>query len=104
MQAFEEIWTPVSPAECRMEKIGMQRYDDGGRTWVHLLNYQYDEKADRVLPVERLELTLRNVAGGPPKILVPDGGPAPACELSLEDRITRIVLRDVRLYTVLCFG
>ena len=104
MQAFEEIWTPVSPAECRMEKIGMQRYDDGGRTWVHLLNYQYDEKADRVLPVERLELTLRNVAGGPPTILVPDGGPAPACELSLEDRITRIVLRDVRLYTVLCFG
>ena len=44
-------------------------YDDDGRTWIHLLNYQYDEKADCILPVERLELALRNVAGGQPRIL-----------------------------------
>lgn len=103
MQTFEEAWAPISPAECRMENIGMQRYDDDGRTWIHLLNYQYDEKADCILPVERLELALRNVAGGQPRILVPDGTPAPVCELSRQDEITRIVLRDVSLYTVLVF-
>ncbi len=74
-----------------------------GKTWIHLLNYLYDEQADRVQPIEKLELTLRNVPGTVPRILVPEGSPVPGCETVREGEKTRIILRNAGLYTVLVF-
>ncbi len=39
-------------------EIGMQRYDAGGKTYVHLLNYAYDDASDAIIPVENVEVRL----------------------------------------------
>lgn len=104
MNVFDKVYGPVAPVECVREKIGVQRYDDGGKTWIHLLNYQYDEREDRVQPVGRLELKLRRVGSKMPKVLVPDGVPVPACEIRHEGEKTILVLHNVGLYTVLAYN
>ena len=104
MAAFEKLYAPVSPVDCRVDKIGVQRYDSEGKTWVHLLNYRYDEQADRILPFGELRLTLRNVPEGKPEILVPEGIEPPDCEIVRNGLITEVVLRNAGLYTVLAFG
>jgi hypothetical protein len=103
MTAFGELYHAYAPVDCRTEKIGVQRYDDGGKTWIHLLNYQYDERVDRVAPLESLELTLRDVPGMAPELLVPAGDRAPGCEVVREGERIRLILRNVGLYTVIAF-
>ena len=103
MGAFEKLYDACAPVECAAKSIGVQRYDSGGKAWIHLLNYRYDEQADRVQPIEKLELTLRNVPGTVPRILVPEGSPVPGCETVREGEKTRIILRNAGLYTVLAF-
>ena len=104
MAAFEAMYAPVCPAECRHGKIGMQRYDREEKTWIHLLNYRYDEAAGRVLPLDTLELTLRDVPGSKPVLLVPEGDPVPEYEAVQDGNLTRVTLRNVGLYTILAFG
>ena len=104
MAVFEKCYAPVAPVECRMENIGVQRYDCMGKTWIHLLNYQYDEAADRILPVRELELSLRDMPEGTPAVWVPEGVPVPEAEVVREGDMTRLVLRNVGLYTMLAFG
>ena len=104
MEAFGQVFAPFSPLECRTEKIGVQRYDRDGKTWVHLLNYRYDEQADRVLPADRVELTLRDVDAEKLQILAPAGDPLPGCETCGEEETVKIVLSNAGLYTVLVFG
>ncbi len=104
METFEALYAPVSPVECRHEKIGLQRYDRDGKTWIHLLNYQYDDTSDRVLPLDTLELTLRGVTGSKPEILVPEGSSVPEYEAVRDGDLTRITLRNAGLYTILSFG
>ena len=103
MEIFEKLYAVFAPVECRLEKVGIQRYDNGGKTWVHLLNYRYDEKEDRVLPIETLEFTVRNVSGDP-EILVPAGEPVPACEVHRDGDTAKVILRNAGLYTVAVFG
>ena len=103
LETFEALYAPVSPAECRHEKIGLQRYDRDGKTWIHLLNYQYDEAADRVLPLPELRLTARSLPGTAPEILAPEGHPVPACEIRRDGDLAEIILRNVGLYTILAF-
>lgn len=104
MAAFEEMYASAAPVECRTEKIGVQRFDGDGKAWIHLLNYRYDEQADRVLPAETLELTLRDVPGTAPEILVPAGDPVPSYEIRREAEKTVLTLRNAGLYTVVAFG
>ena len=104
MAAFRECLAGAAPVECAHEKIGVQRYDLDGKTWVHLLNYNYDEEADRVLPLNTLSLLLRNVAGDTPAVLVPDGEPLPQCETVRDGNVLRVTLRNPGLYTILAFG
>lgn len=104
MAAFEELYAPVAPVECRADKIGVQRFDSGEKAWIHLLNYRYDEQADRVLPAESLELTLRDVPGKAPEILVPAGDPVPSYEIRREAEKMVLTLRNAGLYTVVAFG
>ena len=101
--AFEKLYAAFAPVECRAEKVGIQRYDNGGKTWIHLLNYRYDEQEDRVLPMETLEFTVRNVSGKP-EILVPAGDPVPACEVHRAGDNVKVILRNAGLYTVAVFG
>ena len=54
-------------------------------------------------PLEKLEITLRNVSGNP-TVLVPEGDPLPETEISRDGDLTRVTLRNAGLYTVLSFG
>ena len=103
MEAFERLYAPCAPVECRADRIGVQRYDRQGKAWIHLLNYRYDDREDRVKPVDKLELTLRNLPVTEPEILVPEGSPVPAYEMSREGDMIHMVLRNAGLYTVIAF-
>ena len=101
METFEPLYTHIAPVLCRAEKIGVQRYDRDGKTWVHLLNYRYDEAEDRILPVETLKLSLRDTGDRDPVLLAPEGIPLPEMSVSRSGGITEITLRGVGLYTVI---
>ena len=47
---------------------------------------------------------IRDVAGKEPVILVPEGDPVPACEISAEGNKTKLLLHNVGLYTVVAFA
>ena len=104
MAAFEPLYAGCAPLECRMEKIGVQRYDNNGKTWIHVLNYRYDDLSDRVLPIEKLEMTVRDVDGKQMQILVPDGETVPTYGIMGEDGMTKVTLYGAGLYTVIAFG
>ncbi len=104
MEAFGRMYGPMAPVECAAEKIGLQRYDREGKTWIHLLNYQYDEQADRILPREELRFTLRRAAPGEPKVYVPAGVEKPECRVERDGETVTVILRNAGLYTVVAFG
>ena len=104
MESFDALYAPIAPVECRVGKIGVQRYDLDGRAWIHLLNYQYDEQADRITPVRELHLTARNLPGTEPKVLAPEGSPVPEYTISRNGDLAEITLYGAGLYTVLAFG
>ncbi len=104
MEAFDALYAPVSPMECRHPRVGVQRYDQDGKTWIHLLNYQYDEQADRVQPIPRLELLLRDVPDTPPQLLTPEGVQPPEYELTRQAGLTRLLLRNPGVYTLIAFS
>lgn len=100
MKAFAELYEGFAPVICDAEDIGVQRYDKDGVTYVHLLNYRYDEKEDRVMPVDTLKLTLRNVADDI-TVLTPDGIIKAGVSAEKEGNEMHISLKDLGLYTVL---
>ena len=104
MAAFESLYAGCAPLECRMEKIGVQRYDNNGKTWIHVLNYRYDDLSDRVLPIEKLEMTVRDVDVKQMQILAPDDETVPTYGIRGEDGITKVTLYGAGLYTVIAFG
>ena len=103
MEAFDRIYGGIAPVECTDERVGIQRYDDGGRTWIHLMNYQYDDQKDCIVPIETLRVTVRDAAYRKPEILVPEGDAVPACEAVRKDDLTVVTLRNVGLYTIIAF-
>jgi len=104
MAAFETLYADFAPVECREEKIGVQRYDSNSKTWIHVLNYRYDKETDRIQPIEKLELIIRDVDGKEPGIFVPDGEAAPAYGIRKEAGKTRLILYKAGLYTVIAFS
>ncbi len=100
LRAFEELYADIAPVLCDAENIGIQHYEREGAVYVHLLNYRYDEAADRVLPADELTLTIR---GGREEITVYTlEGIAPAeAVLRNEGGKSIVTLKNAGLYTVL---
>ena len=96
MEAFETAYASVAPAECREEKIGIQRYDADGKTWIHVMNYRYDEAEDRVQPAPCLRIRVPDLVGKALKCYTPEGVQAPGCTAEG----TELVLRNAGLYTI----
>ncbi len=103
MQAFEALYKDFAPVDCRAEKVGVQRYDENGKAWIHLLNYRYREQEDRVALIPVLELALRDLPETAPVFHVPDGTPVPEYSLSRSGGRALLTLRNVGLYTVIEF-
>lgn len=101
--AFEAVYSPVSTAVCTDPRVGMHRFDADGRTFVHLLNYDYDMEEDRVRPVGELEVTLRETAGEV-KVWGLDGEvPESEYEVIRKDGEITVKLFDVGVYRVVTF-
>ncbi len=104
MEAFRTLYAVFAPVECAQENIGIQRYDQDGRAYIHILNYGYQESADRVEPLPVLSLTVRNAGGTLPQVRVPEGIPVPFCEVKpAGEGLLEVTLRNVGLYTILAF-
>ena len=103
METFEPMYAAAAPVVCRAERIGVQRYDSEGRTFVHVLNYRYDEKADRVIPAEELKLTVRGVGSREPQALTPAGVAVPQMDVLRKGEDAEITLRGAGVYTVIAF-
>ena len=80
---------------------GIQRFDKDGAAYIHILNYRYEEAADRVKPVDEIELILRD-AGDDVTVLTLYGAAAAEVSVRKEDGRSRILLRNAGLYTVVC--
>ena len=99
---FEELYGPVSTAQCQDKRIGMKRYDAEDGTFVHLINYDYSEKADRVVPVDELKVTLRSLPGRNVRVYRLDGETDEFSAEFDEDADTyTVTLRNVPVYTVI---
>ncbi|MCR5119730.1 MAG: beta-galactosidase [Lachnospiraceae bacterium] len=103
IKAFMNLYEREAPLLCDEKDLGVQRYDKDGVTYVHLLNYRYDESEDRVLPIEDMELTLRDVADSI-SLITPEGIAAPGISVNKNGNETRVSLKNTGLYTVLRFG
>ncbi len=101
MEVFDGLYADIAPVLCGTKNVGIQRYDKDGAVYVHVLNYRYDEAADCVKPVDEMELVLRDVADNV-TILTPEGVAKAEASVKKEGALSRIVLRNVGLYTVVC--
>lgn len=101
METLLPLYESFAPVLCSDENIGVQRYDHGGRTWIHLLNYHYDEAADQILPPETLCLTLRGIGRRNPVVLAPEGIPVPDLVISRMGDMAEITLRGLGVYAVI---
>lgn len=104
MAAFEQVYAPISPVTCTAEKIGVQRYDDSGRVYVHVLNYNYDADADKIQPASEIVLRVKAVADKALEIIVPEGQIISEYSLQSDGDDLTITLQNVGLYTVLSFA
>lgn len=103
LPAFHRAYDGIAPVQCDRERIGVQRYDDGGKAYVHILNYRYDAEADAIQPAEDLEIRIRGVAGKAMHVIVPENQPVPEYDLRVDNDDVCITMHLAGLYTVLCF-
>ena len=101
MEAFEGMYKDIAPILCDAKDVGIQRYDKDGTSYIHILNYRYDGEADRIKPIEKLKLTLRDVADNI-TVTAPEGVNAAEVTVEKEGRDTVITLSDAGLYTLIC--
>lgn len=102
LEAFDRMYGEISTVRCDNGALGLQRFDKDGRTFVHLLNYAYDAARDRVEPLSRATLRLREVAG-PVRAFTLDGE-TNDLTVTREGDETVVELRNLPVYTVVTCG
>ncbi len=102
-EAFGTMYEAVTPIRCNIDDIGIQRYDHDGKTFIHLLNYRYDDKDDHVVPVSELQLDIRDVSDKDPILYIPEGIDLPGMEIKRCDEWVKITLKNLGLYTIIAF-
>ncbi|MBE6935029.1 MAG: hypothetical protein E7458_00855 [Ruminococcaceae bacterium] len=99
---FAEQYAPVASLTCDDTRIGIQRFDDEGKTYVHVLNYSYKTATDHIDILEEVTFTLSDVAKEA-KVYTLSGDPMPEMETACENGKVRVTLKNVPLYTVVAF-
>lgn len=103
MQSFASLYDPIAPVVCTMDKVGVQRYDDENSTYVHILNYHYNNDADRIDPLPELQVVVKGAAGKTMDIFVPGQQAVPTARVEQRGEDAIVTLSNVGLYTVLTF-
>lgn len=102
-EAFRRIYDPIAPVVCDREKIGVQRYDDNGKIYVHVLNYNYDADADRISEVADLTVRIKGAAGKTLEIIPLNGASKTEYTSCEEGNDVMVTLKNAGVYTVLSF-
>ena len=89
----------ICTAKCSAPQIGMQRYDADGKTFIHLLNYDYDPEKDVITAQKNLEIRLSGLAGDTVRVFTLDDETDDFTVTKDEDALT-ITLSSVPVYTV----
>ncbi len=101
MDVFDPLYEDISPVSCDIGDLGLQRYDRDGNTWIHILNYRYDETSDCVIPVPCIRLSVRDVKRAKPRVYSPEGVTTARIRTEWKDGGALITLENVGLYTVI---
>ncbi len=101
LEAFNRLYEDISPVACDAANVGIQRYDHNDDTWIHILNYDYDEENDCVDPISELKLEVRDTKGTEPKVLTPEGVAPCGIEVLKTPGGLSITLKNVGVYTVI---
>ena len=99
-KAFDGMYAGISTVSCTDPRLGMQRYDADGRTFVHLLNYDYDGETDQIKPVCNVEVTLKELTGSNIRVFTLDGE-TDDFDAAREGGVTKVLLHQVPVYTVI---
>ncbi len=97
---FTRLYAAVSTVSCKDRRIGMNRYDSDEGTFVHLLNYDYQEAIDRVETIDELEVVLTDCPACEPVIYRLDGADQEYTVTGQDSKLI-LTLRNVSLYTVI---
>ncbi len=98
---FNTLYRGVSTVSVSDRRLGVQRFDEGGATYVHLLNYDYDIAADVIRPAQDVTVTVKNTHGKL-KLYTLDGV-LPPYQAVEQDGVWTIRLNELPIYTVLVF-
>jgi hypothetical protein len=99
MEGFKKLYKPACTLECISGKLGIQRFDKDGRTFVHILNYGFDASRDAVLPAETATVSLRDVSGN--VMVYTLDGSAVTHEVNRQGDAWKITLHHLPVYTVI---
>ena len=94
------MYGQICTAECSFPEIGMQRYDTDGKTFVHLLNYDYDPEKDVITAQNDVTIRLTSLCGETVRVYTLDGETDAFTVAKDEDTLT-ITLRSVPVYMVI---
>ena len=98
--AFAQMYQEAGTLFCSDPDVGIIRYDDAGKTYVHVLNYAYSKEEDEVVPIETLKILLRELPGENVSVFTLDGKNVP-CRIAAEGEETALFLQHVPVYTVI---
>ena len=101
LRAFESLYAPIAPVTCGAEKIGVQRFDTENDVYIHILNYNYGDAPDRVMPMPELDITVRGVGNDVPEIIPLKTDETPVCRVRTDGQTAHVTLSNVGLYTIL---
>ncbi len=99
LEGFQKLYKPACTLESSSGKLGIQRFDKEGRTFVHILNYGYDASKDAILPAETATATLREVSGNV-KVHTLDGSEV-THDVNRQGDAWKITLHHLPVYTVI---
>ena len=99
-KAFDSMYAAISTVTCTDPRLGLQRFDADGRTFVHLLNYDYDKERDLTIPACNVEVLLKELSGNDIHVWTLDGE-TDGFEVTRDGDVTKVLLHQVPVYTVI---
>lgn len=86
--------------EAKQSFAGVHSHRNGSFFTIHLLNYNYDSKEDKVMPLAGVRLTARMPENaGAVRCVSLDGGDLP-CDIKLQDGRLEVLIPEMPLYAV----
>jgi hypothetical protein len=102
LDAFDEMYSGVNTLTCSDGDLGIQRFDDAGRTYVHVLNYRYNKERDAVATAPEVRFSIGRTVGGV-SVRTLDGHVPEHAVVRRGDSLD-VTIRDLPLYTLLEIG